>query len=477
MELVTNPSVILLDEPSSGLDSHTAFKLMRTLKQVASGGRIVALSFHQPSPAMFNLLDRVFLMTQGHCVFSGPPAAAEPWLASIGLPCPAGTAVAEQLLYSANDPELLPILISQKKQPVAASNLNKPGGFVNHSREVSKDAAAGEDGGIPLSNDDINTATTLKSGLPSTNGRSASSSSAQVKFDGDGQHSLSGAPFGRELAVLYWRTWTDMKRNPSLVLLHWGTAAIMGLFVGCIFWQVGLDISGAQNRAGGLFFALAFFAFTSLTTVDLLVAERHLVRREVRGAYYSPFSYLVSKIVLDGLLLRAIPVFLYSASFYPMMGLQSGATQVALFLMTLCTFALTVGALSIAVTIGVGTAGKAGLVMNILLLVSLLVGGFFVNVSSIPDWISWLHYLSVFFYGYSILVTNEVSSLLLNFVVEGYAAVKNVRGLTFLKIIGVDAGKMTNWIIILDCFYLAAVLLAFALLYLKMPSTRRARGA
>jgi ABC-type multidrug transport system ATPase subunit len=64
-QLVTEPAVLVLDEPTSGLDSYTALHLMRTLKQVASsGGRIVLLSFHQPSPAMFSLLDRAYLMAQ-----------------------------------------------------------------------------------------------------------------------------------------------------------------------------------------------------------------------------------------------------------------------------------------------------------------------------------------------------------------------------------------------------------------------------
>ena len=34
------------------------------------------LSFHQPSPAMYELLDRAFLMSKGHVVFCGEPGAA-----------------------------------------------------------------------------------------------------------------------------------------------------------------------------------------------------------------------------------------------------------------------------------------------------------------------------------------------------------------------------------------------------------------
>lgn len=51
---------------------------------------------------------------------------------------------------------------------------------------------------------------------------------------------------------------------------------------------------------GSTFFALAFLAFSSLTTVDLLIAERQVVTREVRGGYYHPAAYLLSKLTLDG---------------------------------------------------------------------------------------------------------------------------------------------------------------------------------
>lgn len=111
--------------------------------------------------------------------------------------------------------------------------------------------------------------------------------------------------------------------------------------------------------------------------------------------------------------------------------------------------------------------------MNVILLISLLVGGFFVNVASIPGWIRWLHYLSVFFYAYSTLMTNEVATLSLDFAVQGYAAVKNVRGTAFLDIIGIDVDDLTRNIIILDCFYAGLLLIAAAILLLAMPRPNR----
>lgn len=51
---------------------------------------------------------------------------------------------------------------------------------------------------------------------------------------------------------------------------------------------------------------------------------------------------------------------------------------------------------------------------------------------------------------------------------EGYAAVRNVRGVAFLSIIGVDADDLTRNIIILDCLYVGFLLVAGVVLILYL---------
>ena len=49
MELLVNPSLIFLDEPTTGLDSTTALNLIRLLKNLANNGRTIISTIHQPS--------------------------------------------------------------------------------------------------------------------------------------------------------------------------------------------------------------------------------------------------------------------------------------------------------------------------------------------------------------------------------------------------------------------------------------------
>ena len=46
VELITNPSLIFRDEPTTGLDSYTATILMRILRALAKSGRTIIQTIH-----------------------------------------------------------------------------------------------------------------------------------------------------------------------------------------------------------------------------------------------------------------------------------------------------------------------------------------------------------------------------------------------------------------------------------------------
>lgn len=52
-------AVFVADEPTSGLDSTTALRLMHTLRSLASGGRTILTSIHQPSSRLYKQMDKV----------------------------------------------------------------------------------------------------------------------------------------------------------------------------------------------------------------------------------------------------------------------------------------------------------------------------------------------------------------------------------------------------------------------------------
>lgn len=59
---------------------------------------------------------------------------------------------------------------------------------------------------------------------------------------------------------------------------------------------------------------------------------------------------------------------------------------------------------------------------------------------------------------------------------EGLTAYENVAGRRVLSTFGIDADRMTDWIIVLSCLYPAVLLLAFVALWWRMPRARRGGG-
>uniref|UniRef100_A0A0E0HJ07 ABC transporter domain-containing protein n=1 Tax=Oryza nivara TaxID=4536 RepID=A0A0E0HJ07_ORYNI len=73
VELVSNPSVILMDEPTTGLDTRSAAIVIRAVKNICKTGRTVVCTIHQPSTEIFEAFDELILMKNGgKIIYNGP---------------------------------------------------------------------------------------------------------------------------------------------------------------------------------------------------------------------------------------------------------------------------------------------------------------------------------------------------------------------------------------------------------------------
>ncbi|NOU59077.1 ATP-binding cassette domain-containing protein [Marinifilum caeruleilacunae] len=77
LELMREPSVLLVDEPTSGLSSMDSEKVMLLLKRQVLKGKLVICNIHQPSSDIFKLLDKLVMMDQGgKVIYFGNPIDA-----------------------------------------------------------------------------------------------------------------------------------------------------------------------------------------------------------------------------------------------------------------------------------------------------------------------------------------------------------------------------------------------------------------
>ena len=194
----------------------------------------------------------------------------------------------------------------------------------------------------------------------------------------------------RQFIILARRTWRNIYRNPMLMLTHYAIAIVLAVFLGFLFYGLTDDVKGFQNRLGVFFFLLALFGFSTLTSVTVFAPERLLFVRERAKGYYSPIAYYLSKVVFDVVPLRLLPPIIMGGIVYPMTGLQASWAEFFKFLLFIVLFNLAAAMICLFIGICVKNQGVANLLGVLVMLFSLLFGGFLLNHETIPGPVLWL---------------------------------------------------------------------------------------
>ncbi|KAF3826819.1 hypothetical protein GH733_009344 [Mirounga leonina] len=87
-QLLQDPKVMLFDEPTTGLDCMTANQIVVLLAELAHRDRVVIVTIHQPRSELFQLFDKIAILSYGELVFCGTPAEMLDFFSGCSYPCP-----------------------------------------------------------------------------------------------------------------------------------------------------------------------------------------------------------------------------------------------------------------------------------------------------------------------------------------------------------------------------------------------------
>ena len=87
-QLISNPQILFLDEPTSGLDAFQALSVTESMKVMAMRNRLVIAVIHQPRSSIFDMFDKLLLLSGGRTMYYGDAKDAASWFTSCGYPCP-----------------------------------------------------------------------------------------------------------------------------------------------------------------------------------------------------------------------------------------------------------------------------------------------------------------------------------------------------------------------------------------------------
>lgn len=77
LELIREPSILFVDEPTSGLSSRDSENVMDLLRELALKGKLIFVVIHQPSSEIYKMFDKMIILdTGGHMIYYGNPVEA-----------------------------------------------------------------------------------------------------------------------------------------------------------------------------------------------------------------------------------------------------------------------------------------------------------------------------------------------------------------------------------------------------------------
>jgi ATP-binding cassette, subfamily G (WHITE), member 1 len=88
VELVDDPSILFLDEPTTGLDSLSSTHCIKLLKKLAHEGKTIICTIHTPSALLFEMFDHIYALAEGNCIYQGSVKNLVPFLSELDLICP-----------------------------------------------------------------------------------------------------------------------------------------------------------------------------------------------------------------------------------------------------------------------------------------------------------------------------------------------------------------------------------------------------
>ncbi|NWR74283.1 ABCG2 protein, partial [Centropus unirufus] len=384
MELITEPPVLFLDEPTTGLDASTANAVLILLKKLSRRGRTIIFSIHQPRYSIFKLFDSLTLLALGKVLYHGPAKQALEYFSSIGYECEPFNNPADFFLD----------IINGDSTAVAAS------------KEDHRPVGAGKEDNADSSVVDVLHQKYLNSSLYQSTkealGKVELGQGSKQRVSKQGHEITYANGF---LTQLYWvskRSLKNLIRNPQASIAQIAVTIILALVVGAIFFGVKLDRSGIQNRVGSLFFVTTNQCFSSVSAIELFIRDKKLFVHQYTSGYYRVSAYFLALMIGDLLPMRTAPAIIFSCISYWMIGYQADPGRFFFFMLTLILVSYTATAMSLAISAGMDVVAVANLLITICFVLMLIFSGLLVNLPSIMDWLNWLKYFSIPRYGLTV---------------------------------------------------------------------------
>ncbi|CAK7210420.1 Multidrug resistance protein [Sporothrix eucalyptigena] len=383
------------DNATRGLDSATALEFAKSVKLSAdTAGTTALVAMYQASEAAYRLFDRVSLLYEGRQIYFGPAGTeARDYFVRMGYLCLPRQTTPDFLTSLTNPgerrvrPDVHPDSVPRTPDEFAAAWRASP-----EYKQLQQDMDEFDEA-YPLQ--DASAVQTMATA------RRAHQSSLTRKSS---PYTLS---FPQQILLCMHRGVQRLRGDATFFVVTVAGNFVVSLVLGSVFYQLPDDASSINSRCIVLFFAILFNALSSALEILSLYAQRPIVEKHARYAFYQPAAEAVASALCE-LPSKVLSALAFNIPLYFMANLRSGAGHFFIFL--LFGFACTLTMSTILRTIGQAsrTVHQALTPAAILIIALVIYTGFVLPTSAMQGWLRWIGYINPIAYAYESLVVNEL---------------------------------------------------------------------
>ena len=220
------------------------------------------------------------------------------------------------------------------------------------------------------------------------------------------------AQFQQPYTHTYWehtvystrRQFLLLKRDVNMAPARIGSSIFMALVFGSLFYQ--LLPTNFYSKIGIALFAVLFCAFGNFTELPSAEEGRNTIYKQADSGFMPTISYIIANVIVYFPMLVAETT-LFGTILYWMVGFDSDAGRYFFFLFLNICMNLAISAMFRSAVYSVANQLVAQQVINPLISVQFLFGGFLITRKHIQNWLIEFYYLSPYSWGVTAVAQNE----------------------------------------------------------------------
>ncbi|PGH13961.1 hypothetical protein AJ79_03376 [Helicocarpus griseus UAMH5409] len=379
------------DNSTRGLDSANAIEFCKTLRlQTELFRTTCAVSIYQAPQSAYDQFDKALLIYEGRQIFFGRADAAKQYFIDLGFECPSRQTT----------PDFLTSITSPQERIVRAGWENKAPRTPDEFVTAWKSSNA-----YKLLQQEIEEYKIKHS----INGADAEAFRAHRKAQqarGQRQKSPYTLSFAQQTSLCLWRAYRRLIGSPDITLGQLIGNIVMGLIISSVFYNLQLTTSSFFQRGALLFFAVLMNAFSSALEILTLYAQRSIVEKHDRYAFYHPSAEAAASMLMD-MPYKIANTIVFNLVLYFMTGLRREPGAFFFYLLTSFLAVLTMSGIFRSIASASRTLSQAMVPAAILILALIMFTGFVIPIDYMLGWCRWINYIDPMAYAFESLMINE----------------------------------------------------------------------